>query len=253
MADRQQRRGQARRGLEAAELEARADRHQAERERRQADALQRGRHRFGQLQAGEVGGEARHSARDQRIAHDLACVAVAAVACQRPHRGHVAQRHAQRDQQRDRGHALRTAQPLGQRQRNEGVEAERRLRARRVQPRIGARPQAQRVSQPNAAGDHADAGQHQADRRARLQRALDDGVEQQHREQHVVDELLDPVPDTAAERGKAAEHEAAKDEQKVGDEQQRVRHAASGPAATRAQAAPARRSTASVGGCARVW
>ena len=88
--------GQARRRRQAAELHAGADRHQAERQRGRADALQRrGHRRPGSCRPSEVGQPARRrvpmisglrsSSRPKRVA---------AMARQRPHRGDVAQRHA---------------------------------------------------------------------------------------------------------------------------------------------------------------
>jgi hypothetical protein len=57
-----------------------------------------------------------------------------------PDGAHVEQRHAHADQHGDQQQALRAGQPLGQRQRDEGVEAERHLRAGGVVAPVDVRP-----------------------------------------------------------------------------------------------------------------
>jgi hypothetical protein len=83
----------------------------------------------------QVAHQARNGGEDQRVARQFAQIALPAVARQRPHGGHVAQRHAHRHEQRHPGHAGRAGQALGQGQRHVGIEAEGRLRAAGMQPR----------------------------------------------------------------------------------------------------------------------
>jgi hypothetical protein len=225
VADRQQRAGQPRRVFQATELQPGAHRHQAQRQCGQAEALQHGGGGIGQAQTGQVGGEAGNGAQDQRVARQFAQHAVAAVARQRPHRGHVAQRLAPRDQQRDPGQTLRSGQPLGQRQADDRVEAKGRLRTGSVAPPIDAGQPAQRIRQQHAGANQRQPGQPQAQRRVQLQWRLQDRVEQQHREQQVVHQPLRTVPHGAPQRGPAAQHEAEQDQQEIGQQQQRIGHA----------------------------
>ena len=145
MADAQQRGGQRGRFAQTTDLQPRAHGHQAQRQGGQTHAVQAGAHGFGQLQAAEVGQQAGQRAQDQRVARQLAQIRLTAVACQRPHRCHIAKRHAQRDQQRHRGDRAGAAEPLSQRQRDERVETKCGLSARRMQSRVEPRPPADGV------------------------------------------------------------------------------------------------------------
>ena len=121
--------------------------------------------------------------------------------------------------------------PVGQREQDEGVEAETHLRAGRVQPHVeppaDPGPVRQRVAQRDAGHAQREARAHQAGGGTQVQRALHDAVEQQHREQEVVDEALHLLPDLAVERGEAADQVAAQDEREVGEEQLGEVHGAS--------------------------
>jgi hypothetical protein len=110
--------------LQAAQAQARAGAHQPERQRGHADALQGGGHGVRKSQPDEIGQQPGEGADDQRTAQQLAAIRVAAVRCQRPDRGDVAQRHAQRDAERHPRQARRPTETLGERERDERVEAD---------------------------------------------------------------------------------------------------------------------------------
>ena len=230
----EQARRQAGRRLQAAQGEAGADRHQAERQRGQADALQRRRHRLGQHQAEGVAGQAEDGADDQRIARDLAghrewppwrasgqTAATLQIGIESAH------------QERHPGQPLSTVEPLGQRQRDVRVEAVGDLRARGMEAAVDAGPAADRQGDGDADRQHADAGQAEVERLRRLERALQDRVEEQHRKEQEVDEPLGRVPDAAVERGAPADDEAEQDQQEVGQQEQGFATGTSMPTARR--------------------
>ena len=245
VADRQQRDGQARAFTQRAHLQTRADRHQADRQRRLPDARERGGSHLGQAQAQCVEGQAADGGDDQGIARQLAQVALTTVARQRPDGADVAQRHGQRHHQRHRRHARRATQALGQRQRDIGIEAKGHLRAGGVQPCVHARPAPQRQCQRDAGHHHGQRGAGQRQRPGGVGRVAYDRAEQQAGEQPLVDEPLGTIPHRAPQRGPFAQRKADDDEREIGEQQQGVRHGRGGlsrPASARSRAAAA-------GGC----
>ncbi len=221
--DGQHRHGQGLGRCHAAELHAGARRHEAQRQRGLADAVHRGREPVGQGEAQQVGHQAGGGGDDQRVAQQLAPEALVGVACHGPHRAHVEDGHAAADDHRHHQQRLWAGHAVGQRQQDEGVETEPHLRTGRVQAHVDVAaqpgPVRQRVGEGDGAQGQRNGRTHQAGGRAQVQRVLHDALEQQHREQEVVDEALDLLPHRAVELGEAAHQVAAQDEREVGKEQ----------------------------------
>jgi hypothetical protein len=132
------------------------------------------------------------------------------------------------DQHRNQQQALRARQPLGQCQAYERIEAKGHLRAGRVVAPVDVPADQRQVGQAVRQRYAGDAQQQprtdQAGRRGQVQRALHDGVEQQHRKQEVVHQAFHLLPHGAVQRGVPAYQVAAKDQRKVGEKQLRVVH-----------------------------
>jgi hypothetical protein len=146
----------------------------------------------------------------------------------RPDCGHVEQRHADADQDRNHLQALRAGQAIGQRQRDEGVEAKRHLRTRRMVAPVDVRADpgqvGQRVSERNARDTHRQARSDQARRGTKVQRAFHDGVKQQDRKQEEIHQALHRLPYGTVQRRVPAQEIPAQNQGKIGEEQLRVVH-----------------------------
>ena len=81
--------------------------HQAQRQRRRADAADRGLQPDWQREAQQVGRQSRCSANDKGVAHQLAQETALGMAYHGPHRRHVKQRHTHADQHRNQQQTLR--------------------------------------------------------------------------------------------------------------------------------------------------
>jgi hypothetical protein len=137
--------------------------------------------------------------------------------------------HAHADQHGDQQQSAGACQPLGQRQRDEGIEAEGNLRGAGMLAPVDALSQPGQVGQGVRHGDPAQAqhqsGGDQAGRLAQVQRAASDRVEQEHRKQEVVHQDLGLLPHGAVEGGVAADEVAAEDEGKIREQELSEIHA----------------------------
>ena len=219
MANREQCCAEPGRRLQPAQLQPGTSRHQTDRQGRRPDAAERRRRRVGQAQPQQIADQPRDRADDERVADQLAVEGMPTMPRQRPHRRDIAQRHAHRDQQRHPGKALLPAEPFGQCQRDERIEAVRDLRTGRMLTRRHTRPASEREGQCNAHCRDSPGRQHEPDRLRRLQRALQDRGEEQDRKEQVVAEPLHSVPDLAIERGRTTDHEAGQDQQEIRKQQ----------------------------------
>ena len=148
---------------EPAEPEARTHRHQPQRQRGQAEALQRGGDRLREVQPGQVGQQAGHAWPGSAGCARSPAGSRGRRAAPAAHRGDVAQRHAQRDEQRPRpdpcGPARRSASASAMKELKRkavcapeacscrvdaGQQAQRRPATRRWRPPYSSQAQAQR-------------------------------------------------------------------------------------------------------------
>ncbi len=176
----------------------------------------------------QVGCEPRHGGDDERVSQQLTTQVSLRMPGHRPHRRHIEQRHAHTDQHRNQLQALGACQLVRQRQCDEGIEAKRNLRARGMLARVDAFAQPRQVRQAvghrDAAQPKQQTGADQARGGAQVQRAFDDGMEQQHREKEKIHQTFNLRPDRAVEGGVPADEVAADDEREVGKEELRVVH-----------------------------
>ena len=115
--------------------------------------------------------------------------------------------------------AFAAPQPLEQRQRYEGIEAKSHLGAARVFTRIDVLAQPRQVRQAVSHRDtrqsQQQAGTDQTGRRANVQRAFKNRLEQQNWKQQVIHQTLNLRPHRAVERGVPADQKARKNEREV--------------------------------------
>jgi hypothetical protein len=171
---------------------------------------------------------------DQRVAQQLAQEAALRMACHRPDGADVEQWHTDANQHCDQQQALCAGQTLGQGQSDEGVEAKSDLGAGRVFAPRDVAPQpgpvGNGIGQCDAAQAQGQAGSDQTGGGTEVKRALDDGVEQQDREEKKIDQGFDLFPDLAAQGRVAAHQVTTQNQRKVGEQQLGKIHPARIPA-----------------------
>ena len=136
MANAQHRHRQQLAAREQPELHPGTRRHQPQRQGGRADAANGGLCPSRNPKTHQVGHQPCGRGQNQRVAQQLAGKAVLALACHGPDSGHVEQRHTDANQHRNQQQALAACQALGQRQANEGVEAECHLGTGRMVARV---------------------------------------------------------------------------------------------------------------------
>jgi hypothetical protein len=176
----------------------------------------------------QIGREPGDGGDDQRVAQQLAHEAALAVPRHGPDGRDVEDRHAHADQHGNQQHPLRPGQALGQGQPDEGVEAKRHLRTRRMVARGDMAPQPgpvrQAVGQRDAREPRKHARREQIRGGVQVDRAFEDGVKQQHRKEQVIHQALHGLPDGAVERREAAQQVAKQNKRKIGEKQLRIVH-----------------------------
>ena len=180
------------------------------------------------MKSGGVEGEPGQRGENQRIARQFARQPGFAMARQHADRQQVGHRHHRADQDAHRRHALGTMQLGRHRQPDVRVVAKRALKLRGEGQRRLAEQRPRGEPEQCTGEQHREPGADQRRGGGEVDAGARQGTEQQRREQHDVDQLLQPAPEMIAQMQQPAQQRTEQDQREVGQQKEGGSHASIG-------------------------